>query len=398
MPGLHAVLSPSSASRWLTCPPSARLEEKLKGIFGDKSSKFAEEGTLGHALAELKLRKANGELNDFNYGEQRKVLEDKVKAQDFNIRELDKITDIYVDVVLEKLFSARKSCPDAKLFIEQRLDMSPWVPECFGTGDAIIVSDQTLEVCDLKTGAGVPVSAVGNPQARLYGLGAIQSFGSLFAFTDVRNTIIQPRLDSVTEETMSKDELLAWGEEIRPGAETAWRGEGEYATGSHCQFCAARAICAKRASEALSVVKYGFDTPDVISDDDIPGILAVLDVAEAWIKDIKAYAMNQALNGKQFRGWKLVRGRRGRRTFTDPEQVKDILARAGYTQEQYIRTELKGITDIEKAIGKQAFTALIETKGRVVQPQGSLVLAPEDDKRPEYSAADADFGDIAEAT
>ena len=385
MPGIHATLSASSSKRWLSCPPSARLEEKLRGRFGDKSSVYAEEGTKAHALAELKLRNQNGEINDFNYKTQREAM----GAID---NEMDRYTDVYVDVVMEKLFAARANDPNAKLFIEQRLDFSPWVPGGFGTGDAVIVSDQTLEVCDLKYGKGVPVSAEENPQARLYGLGAINAFGSLFDFSHVRNTIIQPRLDSISEETLTRADLLDWGEEIKPRALEAWEGKGEFTTGDHCKFCAARAICAKRASEALSIVRYGFDTPNVISDDDLPGILAVLDVAEGWCKDIREYAKNQALNGARLRGWKLVRGRRGARSFTDEEKVREQLNRAGFDNEHIEKRGLKSPAEIEKLVGKGAFDALLS--GYVSQKEGALELAPEDDKRPEYSSANVDFDDM----
>lgn len=352
MPGMHAVLSASAAKRWMSCPPSARLEDKLKERFGEKSSEYAEEGTRAHALAELKLRHENGEVNDFNYKQQRAAMTGIDK-------DMERYTDEYVDIVIGKLFDARKSCHGALLFIEQRLDFSPWVPHGFGTGDAVIVSDKTLEVCDLKYGQGVPVSAVDNPQARLYGLGAYNAFNALYDFTDVRNTIIQPRLNSVTEETLPIDELLAWGETVKPIADLAWKGEGEYATGDHCRFCAAKAVCAKRASEALNAVKYGFATPDVIDDADIPGILAVLDVAESWFKDIKAYALSQALRGQQFKGWKLVRGRKGRRSFADEEKVREQLYRAGYTNEQVEDRKLKGVNEIEKLVGPKAFSALL---------------------------------------
>ena len=306
--------------------------------------------------------------------------------------EMDRYTDVYVDVVMEKLFAARANDPGAKLFIEQRLDFSPWVPGGFGTGDAVIVSNQILEVCDLKYGKGVPVSATDNPQARLYGLGAINVFGSLYDFEMVRNTIIQPRLDSISDETLSRADLLEWGESIKPIAQEAWEGKGEFTTGDHCKFCAARAICAKRASEALSVVRYGFDTPNVISDDDLPGILAVLDVAEQWCKDIRDYAKNQALSGVRLPGWKLVRGRRGARSFTDEEMVREQLNRAGFDNERIEKRGLKSPAEIEKLVGKNAFDALLSAY--VSQAQGSLELAPEDDKRPEYASANIDFEDL----
>lgn len=387
MPGSHAVLSPSAAKRWLACPPSGRLNAKLNERFGDRPSIYAEEGTKAHALAELKLKHELGVINDFHF----KTLRD---AMGEIPKERDRITDFYVDEVLERYYSVKKLCPDAMLEIETKLTMDRWVPHCFGTSDAVVVSDQVLIVMDLKAGSGVPVSAVENPQARLYGLGALNAFGSLYDFTQVRNVIIQPALQSVTEETLTRDELLAWGEEIRPIAEQAWRGEGEFHTGDHCRFCAARAICAARAAEAMDIFKHGFDEPAVIPDSDIPGILAVLDTTEAWIRDIRAYALAQAKQGVEYRGYKLVRGKRPGRKWRDEEEVENVLARAGYDRDQYEETKLKSAAALEKILGKSAFDALL---GKMVtQGEGALELVPDDDKRPEFSPADAVLVDLLE--
>lgn len=390
MPGLHAVLSASSSKRWLSCPPSARLEEKLRGLFGDASSPYAAEGTRAHALGELKLRRENGEINDFSFREQRRAMGELP-------REMETATDEYVDAVLSKLYEHRRSCPDARLFIEQRLDFSQWVPHGFGTGDAVIVSDAALEVCDLKYGRGVKVSAAENPQARLYGLGALAVFGDLYDFRRVCNTIIQPRVSDapVSTESLSVQELLDWGESIRPTAEAAWRGEGVAMPGDHCRFCAAKAICSARAAQSMRIFARGFDAPGLIPDEDIPGILAVLDTAEAWIRDVRAYAKSQALRGYQWPGFKLVRGRRGNRTWSDREQVVEQLIRADIHEEQYLTRELKSPGELEKALGAQAFRALV---GRfVTQPEGQLTLVGESDKRAEFSSADADFADLEEA-
>lgn len=386
MPGLHAVLSASGAKRWLACPPSARLEEKLRGIFGDASSPYAEEGTKAHALSELKLRLEIKEINQFNYTEQRKALGDIP-------HEMEQATNDYCDIVLSKFYAAQQVSPDAKLFIERRLNFSRWVPKGFGTGDATIVSDATLEVCDLKYGKGVRVEAKENPQARLYGLGGVEEFGELYGFEHVRNTIIQPRVDDpVTEETLTREELLAWGEEIRPRAELAWKGKGEFLPGDHCRFCAARALCAARAAEAMRGFQSGFATPGLIDDREIPGILAVADVAEAWIKDVRAYAKNQALRGQQWPGWKLVRGRKGNRAWANEEQAQEQLMRAGYGEDVYLNRKLKNPGEIEKAIGKPAYEALMAKL--VTQAEGALNLVPESDKRSEFSSADADFSDM----
>lgn len=387
MPGQHATLGPSSAERWLHCPPSARLNAKLIERFGEHGSIYAEEGTKAHALAELKLRRELGEMNDFRF----KTLKDALGELP---KDMDRNTDWYVDAVLERFYLEKKGCPDTQLLIEQRFTMDQWVPHCFGTSDAVIVSDRALYVQDYKNGSGVAVSAENNPQARLYGLGGINEYGCLYGFTEVHNIIIQPKLQSITEEVLTRDELLAWGDEIKPIAEQAWRGEGEFCTGSWCRFCTARAICAARAAEAMEAFKYGADAPGVIPDDDVPKILGVLDTFESWARDIRAYALAQAKNGIEYRGYKLVRGKRPGRKWKNEEDVVDVLARAGYDREQYEETKLRSVANLEKILGKQAFDALL---GKMVtQGEGALELVPEEDKRPEYSSADAALSDLIE--
>ena len=387
MPRPHALLNPSASHRWLNCTPSARLHARLIERLGEQTSEFAAEGTQAHSLAELKLRLATGEINQFNFDAQKKLIGEIPK-------EMENATDFYVDTILEKLYAAQKVCPDARLFIEQKLDMSPWVPECFGTSDAVIVSDSTLEVLDLKYGKGVPVSAIGNPQARLYALGAVNSFGNIYSFYTIRETIIQPRLDSVTEETMSKQDLLRWGEAIRPTATLAYKGQGEFSPGEHCRFCAAKAICRARASQAMSIFEFGFDSPDLIDDESIPRILQVADLAESWLKDIRSYAYQQAMKGEKFEGFKLVRGRAPARKWKNEDEVIDQMARAGYSAEQYMeQPKLMSVSVLEKSIGKTAFKALLA--GQTVQGDAPLTLVPESDSREEYSSADMAFADLA---
>ena len=380
-------MSPSSSKRWLTCPPSARLNQKLVDRFGDKASDYAEEGTKAHSLCELKLRLELGEINKFNFDAQRKAL-GGIPA------EMERNTDRYADTVLEKYYSAKKLCPDARLFVEQRLDMSRWIPQCSGTSDAVIVSDQILEVCDYKNGAGVPVSAINNTQARCYGLGALDAFGEIYGFPIIRNVIIQPKLDSVTEETLTREELLSWGDEIKPVAEQAWRGEGEFNPGDHCKFCHARAICKARAMDGLSLFQYGFETPGVLSDEAIPEILKVASTAKAWIKDVEEYALNQALRGQEWPGYKLVKNKRPARVFRSDEEAEEQLIRAGYTPEQYMETRMKSVAEVEKLLGKKAFSALLGAM--TVQGEGKLALVPEDDKRIEFESADVAFADMIE--
>lgn len=384
-PSAHATLNPSAAERWLHCTPSARLNAKLIERFGEQSSPYAAEGTLAHALAELKIRHESGEVNDYLFKTQHDALGDIPN-------EMEMFTDRYVDEVLSRYYAACKTCPDAKLLVEQRFTMDKWVPKCFGTSDAVVVSDEVLFVIDLKYGKGVPVSAENNPQARLYGLGGVDAYGDLYGFTEVHTVICQPRLDSVSEETLSRDALLLWGDLIKTPAMQAWKGEGEFQTGDWCRFCAARAICAKRAAEAMDVFRYGFDAPAVIPEQDISGILKVLDTAEGWIKDIRAYALAQAKQGVEYRGWKLVHGRRPGRKWKSEEEVINELARAGYNRDQYEETKLKSASELEKVLGKTTFDALL---GKLVtQGEGPLTLVPEDDKRPEVSATETVLQDL----
>ena len=270
---------------------------------------------------------------------------------------------------------------------------SPYYGMLQCTGDCVIIADGTLYVMDYKNGKGVFVSCDHNPQMMLYALGAYHAYGYLYSITRVSMTIIQPRLESVSEETLDREALLAWAEaEVREKAQLAWKGIGDFVPGDHCRFCPAKAVCSARVAEALKLFRYGFETPGLIPDEQVPGILETLDTAEAWIKDFRAYAEKQALNGQKFPGWKLVRGKKPNRRWADPEEVRAQLLRAGYAPGQIETTSLKPVGEIEKAIGAKAFRALVG--GLVAQGEGRLTLVPESDKRLEYASADAAFADL----
>ena len=376
MPGLHSIISPSKVKRVLMCPPSARLEEKLHERFGDKSSPFAEEGTRAHSLAEIKLRKEIGEINNFTFNEMKKAM--IAAAPDSNWSKLDWATDVYVDTVMSAYYEAKATCSDAILVIEQRFDLTDWIPHSWGTGDATIVSDTVLHVLDYKNGAGVPVVAENNPQARCYGLGATKAFGDLYGFKTVKNTIVQPNLDSITTEELSREDLLAWGESIKPTMQLAWEGKGDFCPGDWCRFCAARALCYHRAAKCMQIFDSGFQTPGILPDEEIPRILEYADVAESWIKDLRDYARSQALKGHHWYGFKLVQGRRPPRRWSNDEAVIDQMSRAGYTDEQiYKPRELISVGEAEKLMGKQAFRAILGQFS--TQGEGALTLVPESD-------------------
>jgi len=387
MPSLHASISPSASHRWINCPPSVRLNQKYRDIFGDQSSEYAEEGTKAHSVAELKLRKENKEINEFNYNSQ-------ISALGEIPSEMDRATNDYVDVVLGEFYSVKKNCPDAKLMVEQQIDMQEGIKGCWGTSDAVIVSDQLLVVCDLKYGKGLPVSAVNNPQARIYAYGAALEFGDLYGFTHVKTVIIQPRLDSVTEDILTREELFNWVSEVAtPSAELAYKGEGEFHAGDWCRFCAVKALCKENVLAGFEVLRNIFDSPDTISDDRINAVLPYLDRAEDWIKNVRDYARSMALEGHEWKGYKLVRGRRPGRKWKDENEVINTLARAGYSQEQYMtEPELRSCSELEKILKKSAFDALVGQY--VFQGDGALTLVPEDDKREAYSPIELSFGDL----
>ena len=376
--GEHAVLAASASHRWLSCPPSARLEQE----FSEETSSYAAEGTLAHAIAELKLRRS---LKRIKAGPYKKKLEFFQGASLYSA-DMEDYLENYTSVITERYMNAVNACPDSLILLEQKLDFSRWVPGGFGTGDVVIISDDTLEVIDLKYGKGVPVSATENPQTRLYGLGAIASFNMLYDFSKVRMTIVQPRLDSLSTEEMTVEELLTWADEyVEPRAAQAFAGKGEFCAGEHCRFCRARQTCRARAENNLELAKYDFQQPPLLSDDEISDILTRADELQKWAADVQAYALDQAENhGKKWPGWKLVEGRSNRK-YTDEAAVAKVLVAADYPEDKiYAPRELFGITAMEKSIGRKPFNELLSEL--VIKPAGKPTLVPESDKRPEIQS------------
>lgn len=376
----HAYLSASGAYRWLICTPSA----KLGAQFDDVPSAYAAEGSFAHAVAELRLKKYLGLIKTKAFNAQRKLQE----GSQYYSAEMADYIEGYVAVVAERISQAQTRSSDAIILLEQRLDFSEWVPQGFGTGDVVIIADGILDVIDLKYGKGVPVSAVDNPQMRLYGLGALSQFEMLYDIQAVRMTIIQPRLDSISEEDMPVDELVKWAEDyLKPRAEMAIKGEGDFCAGEHCKFCKARFVCKARADYNMELAKHDFCDSFLLTHDDIADVLARADNLAAWVSDIKEYALQQALDGVKFPGWKLVSGRSNRK-YSDDCEVAEILVKADYPEEKiYKPSELLGITAMEKELGKKRFNELLA--GLLVKPPGKPTLVPESDKRPEISSTDS---------
>lgn len=372
--GRHALLSASSSKRWLNCAPSARLEEQ----FGrEDAGPYAEEGTAAHALAEHKVKKCLRRRS-------------KRPVSDYQCDEMEECTDGYASYVMEQVELAKQDCKDPVVLIEQRLDYSAYVPEGFGTGDLLIVADKTLTVIDLKYGKGVAVDAEWNPQMMLYGLGALELFDAIYDIDTVRMTIYQPRLGSVSTWEISVSDLMAWVEtELKPKAQLAIHGEGEFHCGSWCRFCKAKNTCRARAEEYLRLAQMEFKPPALLSDEEIAEVLKVADELAKWSADVYAFATDEAITyGKKWTGFKLVEGRSNRK-YTDEEEVAEAAKAAGYTD--IYKKSLVGITEMEKLMGKKKFA---EVLGKLVyKPQGKITLVTESDKRQEIqtATAEADF-------
>lgn len=377
-PVKHAVLSASSSHRWLNCNPSARLEQE----FTDRETEAAAEGTAAHALCEHKLRRAL-------------KLRSKKPVSPYDCDEMDAYTDGYVEFVMESVEGARQNCSDPLVLIEQKLDFSCYVPDGFGTGDCLIIADKLLRIIDFKYGQGILVDATENPQMMLYALGALRLFDSLYDIESVSMTIYQPRRENVSTWTISVEELKEWAENtLKPKAELAYKGEGEYIPGTWCQFCKAAVKCRARAEAKLQLAKYEFAQPPLLSDEEIEEILGKLDDLTKWANEITAYAQDAAVNhGKTWRGFKLVESRTNRK-YTDEAAVIEAANTAGY--HDIFKKSLIPITEMERLMGKKTFAEILG--GLVIKPQGKPTLVPASDKRPAITStgAEHDFTEFTE--
>ena len=363
MPDQHSLLSASGAHRWLNCPPSAVLESREP----DASSAAAEQGTAAHALAEWKLRRALHQAPAFK------------PESDWIDTEMEHLTDDYVAFVQEHISIARETCGDPQVLIEQRLDFSHIVPGGFGTGDAVIIAEPTLQIIDLKYGQGVLVEAEQNPQLMLYALGALHAFGSLYDIETVEVTIFQPRRSNVNTWSITVAELEAWAEaEVKPKAELAAAGEGEFCPGSWCQFCKITPTCRARAEANLQLAKLEFAPPAELTDVEIADVLTRIPQLKTWASDVEAYALSKAVNqGVVFEGFKLVAGRSVRK-YTSETDVAKAAEAAGY-RDIWDR-KLITLTAMEKLMGKPAFNEILSEY--VTKPAGKPTLVPASDKRP----------------
>ena len=373
----HSIFSPSAAHRILNCPPSLRLCEKEP----EQTSSYADEGTSAHALCAYLVEKAVGIKS-----------EDPTENLDYYNSEMQSCAEGYAAFVMEEYGKAKQECPDAQIFIEQHVDISRWVPGCGGTADCIILSDGTAEIIDYKHGLGVLVEATsedfgGNPQLMCYCLGVLEMFDGIYDVDTVKMVIYQPRRENVSEYTMSKNELLSWADEVlAPTAKLALAGEGDFKAGDHCRFCKVKATCRKRAEYNLKAAQYDFQMPDLLEDYEIDTILLLADHLTEWANDVKEYALNQALQGKDYEHFKVVAGRSNRK-YTNEDEVAKTVTAAGYDP---FEKKVLGITAMTSLLGKKKFEELL---GRLtVKPEGKPTLVSKSDKRPAMkNTAEYDF-------
>lgn len=406
-PEKHALLSASSASRWLKCTAAPRFEEGLP----ENTSEYAEEGRLAHAIGELKVLKKCTPMSTRTYNTRL----NKLKKNPLYDPEMDKTTDLYLEHITEQVMDY-DSAPTVA--VEVRVDFSDYVPEGFGTCDCCIIGGDLLSITDYKHGKGVPVSAVGNPQMKLYALGALRRYAAVFGDTikRVRMTIDQPRLDSYTTDEITVEELRAWGESIKPIAQRAFSGLGEFVPGDHCRFCRGKAQCRARANVNTALEDFkgcvpagaweekaeahvaaggvvNGTPPPLLTDAEIGDLLERGAQLVQWYKDLEAYATEALLAGKEIPGWKLVAGR-SNRTFTDQDAAIQAVIAAGYDEALVYDRKPKTLSELEKLMGKAEFAEKIG--GFVTKPLGKPTLAPASDKREAYAPAASDFAGVVD--
>ncbi|MEC1177646.1 DUF2800 domain-containing protein [Metasolibacillus meyeri] len=374
----HALLSASASSRWLNCTPSVRLEEQ----FPDSTTTYAEEGTLAHEIAELKLRKYYTEpmsQRTFN------TRLNKMKKHELFQDEMLKHTDSYLEY-LQGITIPMASVP--YVAVEKRIDYSDYAPEGFGTVDCLIISGNTLYVNDFKYGKGVAVSAERNTQMMLYALGALTEYSFLYPIEKIHMSIVQPRLSSISEFEMTAAELLTWGESIKNIAQQAYAGVGDFVPGEHCKFCKAKAQCRARAEQYTALEDFKQMKPPLISNEEVGQILEKAIGLDAWVKALKDFALKESLKGSEIAGWKAVEGR-GSRFYVNMDEAFAHLKNNGVDEALLYNREPLSVAEIEKVLKTEQYRTLLEEPGHVKKSPGKPTLVPLSDKRKPIAPPDA---------
>jgi hypothetical protein len=376
----HAKLSASGSDRWMNCPPSIAFESQFPE---PAATSYSGRGTLGHCILANKICAYLG----------LKVQELPEELLQYDSPELREQVEIAFQFLIELIKKVRAETNSPTIAVEQRVDFSKWVPEGFGTADLLIIADGTARVIDLKLGQ-IRVVAHGNSQLKLYSVGVLNTFGSLYEIDQIEMIILQPPLNNISRETLTTTELLAWAKnELAPKAKLAWAGEGEFAAGDHCRWCRGKAQCPTRNESNLALARHDFAEPASMSDSDIAEVLGKAQQLHAWVRDLEEFAYSQAIAGRKWPGFKLVEARSSRK-FTDVTAAAQVLIDAGISNDDLFERNLRSLTGLESKLGKNKFAQLLGDL--VVKTPGKPTLVPVTDKRSEFhplAASAADFLD-----
>lgn len=359
----HALLSASSAERWLACPPSAVAAE----LYPQADTAYTREGTLAHEVAELYVRK--------------RLAGEPVPSTLPDVRvtqEMIECAESYADYI-----TSIRTDPDALVLLEQRVNFSLWVPDGFGTADCIIIQGDRMDVIDYKFGKGVAVNAAGNPQEKLYGLGALSDYGFAYDVETVRLHIYQPRMNNVSVDELTATELLAWAEHtVRPTADLARKGAGDYAAGEWCRFCGHAGLCPQLTAACTSVVMDGGEPREIrrLAPWEVAEALRLEPMIAGWLKRLKEQALSSLMAGEEIPGYKVVEGKLGNRRWTSEDEVIQELLAAGYGEHDITETKLLSPAEMDKAIGKKKVAELLSDLTE--RSPGAPTVVPESDKRP----------------
>jgi len=411
MPTSHAILAPSASKRWMACTPSARLESDVPR----KDTAYSLEGTAAHSVAEILLQEMLAKDSALFPGHVTLEWPEEDKAYLYELGgdalqyhlnqvsiDLDidpdemlmTVSDKYCKFVWEDYQSAKQADPDAVLLVEAQLKLDEYIPESFGSSDAVIIYKHTVAVYDLKYGRGVKVEAPHNTQMMCYALGALLGPAELYDIKEVEMTIIQPRLSWVSGWSLPVNKLLAWAEEeLRPLAVMAFQGEGAFVPGDHCKFCAVAPRC-KALGMHAALLKID-RTGDLMTDEEIGRVLKDAATVKSWISSLEAYALDRAMGGHPVPGFKVVEGR-SLRQISRPEDAIITLAAAGFDEGSYLRRDLKSITDLERLLGKKGFQSLLGEY--VTRPLGKPTLVEESDPRPAMNNTQTAVNDFKDVT
>ncbi len=380
----HAILSPSSAKRWINCPPSALINAEAP----QQDTVYTREGTLAHAVAELKARKYFLGVGPRKYAADLKKLKTDELWQD----EMDRHTDTYLEV-LKDLAAAFPEPPHVAL--EVQVNFSEYVPEGFGTADCLMIGGNVLQIVDFKYGKGVDVDAVENPQMMLYALGALLDYEAIYDIDLVRMAIVQPRTkaEPATWE-ISAEGLRRWaGAVVAPAAALAAKGKGEFAEGDWCRFCAIRGSCRARAGANTALEDFGMKLPPELNNEEVARALTLGQRLASWLSDLQDYALRACLEGREIPGFKAVEGR-SVRAWTNQDDAFNAARSAGVPEEMLYERKPVTLAALEKLMGKKPFAEALADY--VTTPPGKPTLAPESDKRPAITnktTAEDDFAD-----